>query len=172
MKNIAILLIICVSVIACKTNSEEKKEENTIAKVEYKSIGDDVKQENVLSKTEMIETYKNLKPGDTVDVKFKTKVNAVCQAKGCWMRMDLGEEEAMVKFKDYAFFMPLDLAGKDVIVDGKAYVAEVSVDEQRHYAEDGGSTPEEVAAITEPKRTLSFMSSGVLVPVEEGNMEE
>ena len=44
------------------------------------------------------------------------------------------------------------------------FVAEVSVDEQRHYAEDAGKTQEEVLQITQPKRTLSFESSGVLVP--------
>ncbi|GEQ85762.1 hypothetical protein ULMS_12700 [Patiriisocius marinistellae] len=165
MKNIALLLL-CLGMIACKTTTEDKKQDNIAVETQYISIGDSVKEENILSKNEMIDTYKKLKPGDTIDLKFKTKVNEVCQAKGCWMRMDLGEEEVMVKFKDYAFFMPLDLAGKEVIVDGKAFVAEVSVEEQRHYAEDGGSTPEEIALITEPKRTLSFMSSGVLIPAE------
>jgi hypothetical protein len=83
------------------------------------------------------------------------------------MRVALGQDQAMVKFKDYGFFMPKDLAGQEVIMQGKAFVAEVSVDEQRHYAEDAGKTPEEVLAITEPKKTLSFESSGVLVPVVE-----
>ena len=112
-------------------------------------------------------SYQNLTPGDTLDVKFKAVVNSVCQSKGCWMRVALGQDQAMVKFKDYGFFMPKDLAGQEVIMQGKAFVAEVSVDEQRHYAEDAGKTPEEVLAITEPKKTLSFESSGVLVPVVE-----
>ena len=83
------------------------------------------------------------------------------------MRMDMGEEEAMVKFKDYGFFMPKDLAGSDVIVEGVAYVEEMSVEEQRHYAEDAGKTKDEIEAITEPKRTLSFISSGVLIPEKQ-----
>ena len=62
--------------------------------------------------------------------------------------------------------MPKNIADKDVIVNGKAYVTEVSVDEQRHYAEDAGKTEEEIAAITEPKRTLSFEADGVLL-IEE-----
>ena len=69
----------------------------------------------------------------------------------------------MVKFKDYGFFMPKDIAGKEVIINGKAYVEEVSVDEQRHYAEDAGKTKEEIAKITEPKRTFSFEADGVLI---------
>ena len=133
----------------------------------YTSIGDEIDSDNVLSKEEIIEKYKNLKPGDTVAVKFTSEVKEVCQNKGCWMKMDMGEQEAMVKFKDYGFFMPKDLAGEEVIVSGKAFVEEMSVDERRHYAEDAGKSPEEIAAITEPKRTLSFVSNGVLIPAEK-----
>jgi hypothetical protein len=81
--------------------------------------------------------------------------------------MDMGGEEAMVKFKDYGFFIPKDIAGQEVIVDGVAFIEEVSVEDQRHFAEDAGKTTEEIAAITEPKRTLSFTSSGVLIPEKQ-----
>ena len=102
--------------------------------------------------------------GDTLKTKMIAKVNSVCQAKGCWMRLDLEDgNEAMVKFKDYGFFMPKDIAGDYVIVNGKAFVEEVSVDEQRHYAEDAGKTANEIASITKPKRTFSFEADGVLI---------
>jgi hypothetical protein len=92
------------------------------------------------------------------------EVIEVCQAKGCWMTLKLENgEEAMVKFKDYGFFMPKDIAGKEVILNGKAFVNEVPVEEQRHYAEDAGKSKEEVAAITEPKKTYSFEADGVLI---------
>ena len=39
----------------------------------------------------------------------------------------------------------------------------MSVDDQRHYAEDAGKTEEEILAITLPKRTLSVTSNGVLL---------
>ena len=54
----------------------------------------------------------------------------------------------------------------EVIVNGKAYVTEVSVEEQRHYLEDAGKSAEEIAAITEPKKTYSFEADGVLL-IEE-----
>ena len=69
----------------------------------------------------------------------------------------------MVRFKDYGFFMPLDAAEKEVIVAGKAYVKETSVDELRHYAEDAGKTQEEIALITEPKKEFAFEANGVLM---------
>ena len=79
------------------------------------------------------------------------------------MKLDLGDDkEIMVKFKDYGFFMPLDAEG-DVVINGKAFVSEVSVDELRHYAEDAGKTKEEIAAIIAPKKTFSFEADGVLL---------
>jgi hypothetical protein len=79
------------------------------------------------------------------------------------MRLELSESEAMIKFKDYAFFMPKDIAGNNVIVSGKAFISEMSVDEQRHFAEDAGKSKEEIEAITEVKTTFSFEADGVLV---------
>ena len=60
--------------------------------------------------------------------------------------------------------MPMDISGQEVIVDGVAFIEEVSVEDQRHFAEDAGKSENQIASITEPKRTLSFTSSGVLIP--------
>ncbi|PKA82189.1 uncharacterized protein DUF4920 [Ulvibacter sp. MAR_2010_11] len=163
MKKLFIIAALTLLIAGC---NEDKKKENTMDAnaVAYQSFGDKISDEGVLSKAEIIEKYKGLQAGDTVTVKFTSEVKEVCQNKGCWMRMDMGEEEAMVKFKDYGFFMPKDIAGQSVIVEGVAFVEEVSVEEQRHYAEDAGKSKKEIEAITEPKRTLSFISSGVLLP--------
>jgi hypothetical protein len=169
MKNLLYVFAMVVLIVSC--NDSKKNEtaatEAIVQEISYQSFGEKIDDKGVLSISEIEEKYKNLKPGDSVGVKFKSEVKAVCQSKGCWMRMDMGAEEAMVKFKDYGFFMPKDIAGQEVIVDGVAFIEEVSVDEQRHYAEDAGKTPEEIAAITEPKRTLSFTSSGVLIPEKQ-----
>ncbi len=42
----------------------------------------------------------------------------VCQKKGCWMDLKDGENEITVRFKDYAFFMPKDGAGRNATVQG------------------------------------------------------
>ena len=73
------------------------------------------------------------------------------------------DETVMIRFKDYGFFIPLNSDGKEVIVEGKAFVRETSVDELKHYAEDLGKSKEEIAKITEPERTLSFEAIGVLM---------
>lgn len=173
MKNIAFIVFVSIAFIACKNTTEtNEKEETAKAVVEevtlnYQSFGELITDKEVLTQDEMIEKYQNLKIGDTIAVKFSSKVNSVCQSKGCWMRLDMGNNESFVKFKDYAFFMPKDIAGQDVIVDGKAFVEQTSVEDLKHFAKDDGKSQEEIDAITEPKLTLSFLSSGVLIPEKQ-----
>lgn len=103
---------------------------------------------------------------DSLAVKISGTVGEVCQKKGCWMMLvsdQPGVPEMRVTFKDYAFFMPKDLTGNRVILDGFAFISETSVDDLRHYAEDAGKSPEEIAAITEPQREVAFEAAGVLV---------
>ncbi len=108
-----------------------------------------------------------------LDVKVEGKVEAVCQAKGCWMNIvsekDFNQDPMMVKFKDYGFFMPKDIAGKKVIMQGQAFREETAVDELRHYAEDAGKSKEEIAAITQAKVELKFIADGVILLVEGGS---
>lgn len=169
MKKVLFILAIAGATIACKnekTEQEQPLEVQEIA-VNYQSIGDEISDKDVLTKVEMAEKFKNLNIGDTLNLKFTSEVKEVCQSKGCWMKLDMGEEEAMVRFKDYGFFMPKDITGQEIIVNGKAYIEEMSVDDQRHFAEDGGKSEEEIAAITEVKRTLAFEADGVLIPQVE-----
>src|SRR5688500_2602048 len=110
--------------------AEEKIEvvPNKEVKVEYASFGGKIVADNAITKEQMMNKYKNLKPGDTVAVKFKSKINDVCQKKGCWMAMELPNgQESFVKFKDYGFFVPLNAADSEAIVSGKAFISETSV---------------------------------------------
>lgn len=96
--------------------------------------------------------------------KISGKVTEVCQEKGCWMKVDKGNgETVMVKFKDYGFFMPKDIVGKTVVLEGEAKVKEVSVKQQKHYAEDAGKSKDEVKKIKEVKKEVQFVAAGVLV---------
>lgn len=133
-------------------------------KVDYASFGDKIAADKAITKEEMLRKYKSLKPGDTVTVKFKSKINEVCQKKGCWMSLELPSgESSFVKFKDYAFFVPLNAAGQEAIVNGKAFISETSVAQRKHYAKDGGASDEEIAKITQPEVEYKFMANGVLI---------
>lgn len=168
MRKLFVLILMATALVACK--SEVKQEDANIAAEEvtqaFRSFGAPVAVSEVMTPKALAEYTKTLKVGDTVPVKFSSKVNAVCQKKGCWMKVDLGDEESMIRFKDYAFFVPKDIAGQEAIIEGVAFIEEVSVETLKHYAEDDGKSPEEIAKITEPKQTLSIVSSGVLLPEE------
>lgn len=165
MKNLLLIISVISLLASCKGDNEKQEisADEVMQEISYTSFGVNTSESDALSSEEMGVLFGTLKPGDTVPVKFKSTVTEVCQKKGCWMKLDLGNAETMVTFKDYAFFMPKDLSGKEVVVNGKAFVSEMSVDDQRHFAEDGGKTPEEIAEITEPKKTLSFEAEGVLL---------
>lgn len=101
---------------------------------------------------------------DSAQVKLVGTADAVCQAKGCWLTMKTPEgQEMRVRFKDYAFFVPKDIAGKQVVINGWAHRETVPVEDLQHYAKDAGKSKQEVAAITQPEQQLTFEADGVLV---------
>lgn len=80
------------------------------------------------------------------------------------MNVALDEEKStFVKFKDYAFFVPINAKDKNVIVEGKAFVSVESVEDLKHYAKDAGKSQEAIDSIVAPKTTYSFMANGVLI---------
>ena len=100
---------------------------------------------------------------EDLPAKVQGTVTAACQMSGCWMKMDCGNGEQMrVTFRDYGFFVPKDLAGSQVVVEGSAMKKEVSVETLRHFAQDEGKSAEEIAAITEPEWELEFVADGVM----------
>jgi hypothetical protein len=112
----------------------------------------------------MLAKYQTLKTGDTLAVKFTTKINEICQNKGCWMTLDLGQDQqAFVKFKDYGFFVPMNAQNREVVVEGKAFIEETPVAELKHYAEDEGKSKEAIDSIKTPKKELKFLAHGVLI---------
>jgi len=101
---------------------------------------------------------------ETMETKVTGVVESVCQVKGCWMKVKMADGETMrVMFKDYAFFVPKDIAGKTVVFEGEAQKKLVPVEHLQHYALDAGKSKEEIARITEPKDELTFIADGVIV---------
>lgn len=159
MKKLLILLSVFILAISCN-----KKETKIAAKPVFASFGDKITEESALTKEVVLEKYKTLKPGDTIELKVASKINEICQNKGCWMTLDLGNEEtAFVKFKDYGFFVPLNAQNKEVIVNGKAFISVETVADLKHYAKDAGKSQAAIDSITKPEVTYSFMADGVLI---------
>lgn len=100
---------------------------------------------------------------DETPVKVTGKVVEVCKMEGCWLKMETVSGPMMIKMKDHAFLVPLDMNGKTIVVDGTATLKETSVEMLRHYAEDAGKSKEEIAAIKEPKKEIIVQAKGILV---------
>lgn len=159
-----VLLGLAMALFSCNKKQEDVKNEAVAEKINYAVFGDSITDAEALTSAEMMAKFKEMKEDDTLNVKFKSKINGVCQKKGCWMTMDLGEEkEAFVKFKDYAFFVPMNAENQDAVISGKAFVSVETVADQKHYAKDAGKSQAAIDSITEPKITYSFMADGVLI---------
>ena len=98
------------------------------------------------------------------NVSVKGKVTDVCEKKGCWLTVETeNNEKFFVKMKDYGFFVPTALIGKNVVLEGNAETKIISVDEQKHYAEDAKKSQQEIDAITKPQEEIRFVASGIKV---------
>ncbi|MCJ7468082.1 MAG: DUF4920 domain-containing protein [Maribacter sp.] len=135
--------------------------ESTIA---FQSYGEKIDAMGSISSGAMTQKFDEMTIADTIQTKFNARVIDVCQAKGCWMKLQLAHgKEVMVRFKNYAFFVPKNIAGKEVVVNGLAFVEDMSIEDQKHFAMDEGRTSNEIAQIIRPKRTYSFEADGVLL---------
>lgn len=99
------------------------------------------------------------------DAVIKTQVTEVCPKKGCWMKVQGAKpgEQIRVTFKDYGFFVPTELAGKEVALQGRYVKHTESVEEQKHLMQDAKRPQSEIDSITKPKETLRFVATGVKV---------
>lgn len=122
-------------------------------------FGDSITVDGAIDVSELPD---RMKGNAMAELKLAGTIQECCQKKGCWMKLDMGDGKTLrVGFKDYAFFVPLESAGSRVVMQGVATYDTTSVEALRHYAEDGGKTADEIAAITEPEIELVFEASGV-----------
>ncbi|MCP2027040.1 hypothetical protein L1276_002184 [Flavobacterium sp. HSC-32F16] len=105
---------------------------------------------------------KNVKKADGVAV--KGEVTNVCEKRGCWITLKTEDGSSFfVKMKDYSFFVPTALKGKNVVLEGNAEKKITSVDELKHYAKDAKKTKAEIDAINAPKEEIRFLANGIKV---------
>ncbi|RAR70044.1 DUF4920 domain-containing protein [Flavobacterium aciduliphilum] len=164
MKKIVYSVLVLALLVSCKKNEETKVNNSDSEKVSFVKFGDSISEDGAISAVELLEKYKTMKPTDTVEVKVHAKIVDVCQKKGCWMNLDLGNDKtAFVKFKDYGFFVPKNAGGSEAIVHGKAFVEIVSVNDLKEYAKDAGKSNAAIDSIIAPETNYSFMADGVLI---------
>ena len=169
MKSLVLFLMFGVLFVATSCDDEKKSNEETEKeeKISYATFGDTITPENAISSEELYEKYKSLNEGDTVDVKFAGTIEKVCQTKGCWMTIALPEDEVSnIRFKDYGFFMPLNAAESEAVVNGRAFISVTSIETLKERAIESEMSEDEIAAIDEPDIMYSFEADGVLIKEE------
>ncbi len=96
------------------------------------------------------------------EVVVEAPIQAACLVKGCWMMFDADGEPMRVKFKDYAFFVPKDSAGRTARVHARFEVKEMSAEQVKHYLEDEGKH-DEAALVTGPVQEFTLYATGVRI---------
>jgi hypothetical protein len=165
MKKIILSSALFIAVLSgCKQASETPVEDVVVIE-NVDAFGEEFEVTDIKTKDQMASLYASLNEGDTLAVQFESEIQATCKKKGCWMSLDLGnEDKAIVRFKDYGFFVPKEGAeGKSSIVNGKAFLAVTSVDQLKHDAKDGGQSQAAIDSIVQPKVVKMFLADGVLI---------
>jgi hypothetical protein len=89
------------------------------------------------------------------------RVAEVCRMKGCWMVLTDDRETVRITFKDYAFFVPRDLAGRTVVAEGILSRKTLTEEEARHLAAESGGPGAPAAG---PREEWALLASSVVVP--------
>ena len=160
MKYVFFIAVFAATLLSC---NQATVEPTSVSEDGTQFYGAEITPENALASNDFKGAF-DASEGDSIRTKVNGDVATVCKKKGCWMTMNIGgEDELFIKFKDYDYFVPLNCEGKNATIEGWAYKEEMSVEELQHYAFDEGKTEEEIAEITEPEVSYSFMADGVIL---------
>ena len=124
--------------------------------------GEKVTTDGAVALTDVVAKLAN--GAEPMETKIKAKIVEVCPNKGCWLKLELSNgETAMVKMKDYGFFLPVAAKGKTVVIDGEVKMKTTSVAELKHYAEDAKKSKAEIDAITKPEKEVRVTAKGIVI---------
>ena len=136
--------VLFIAVMSCSSPSEK-----------YSGHGESISSSDAISTADFLKKVSEQES----DFKVRGTIEEVCQMKGCWMTLR-NEQGANIRvtFKDYGFFVPKDISGSEVIIEGVANKEVISEDMAKHYAEDGGVEYDESM-----RQSITFVAHGVLV---------
>jgi hypothetical protein len=161
----SILLSVCFSTFSFSQEAVGKKSlpaGNAIKGDNYGAAISKVSESKAISVEKLENELKNGKKSENVAV--KGLVTDVCEKRGCWLMIKTENGSSFfVKMKDYAFFVPTSLKGKNVVLEGNAEKKITSVDDLKHYAKDAKRSKAEIDAITSPKEEIRFIADGIKV---------
>ena len=94
-------------------------------------------------------------------VKVEASIEKVCQKKGCWFTLEAPDVDrpVRVRMKDYGFFVPRNVMGAKVVLEGTLHSRELPQEEAQHYADESGDPQKKVG----PQKVYEFTATGVEV---------
>ena len=72
-------------------------------------------------------------------VRLEGTIGAVCKNKGCWLTLHQGAQSVHVTFEGYSYFVPKDVMGKKVALEGKVLVKQPKPEEVEHLRKEGAT---------------------------------
>ena len=171
-KSFVLLTIISTFLISCSNNAKNKADEKefqktvqmpgkTDNKIATNNYGVDIKMEKVADVSRIPSVMEGT---DEKPMKVIGKIDKVCQMEGCWIDVDMGNGEILhVTFKDEAFVVPKDVAGKTVVMDGVVTKEILPVEFLKKKAKDEGKSQKEIDKITSPVIEYSYEAIGVQI---------
>ena len=145
MKNIILILLLIIT--SCTQSTD--------------NYGEIITKNNISNLPSVISELKN---SGQIETTLSGKIISTCPKKGCWMRVETGNDTLFIKFRDYGFFVPKSgVDGKKVVFKGTAFYDTVSVADRKHYAQDAGKSKDSAN-----KRTLQKLEH-VTQDLEESN---
>jgi len=157
-----ILIVLALFAVSCGQSPQKpSKGEAAAATSLTGNFGNEFPAGNTLPASQVATLFKD---SDTATATLSGDITSSCKHTGCWMDLDMGKGETIhVTFKDDAFTIPLDAAGKNAVAEGIAIRKLIPVETLKNYAREDGKSAEEVAAITEPVYAYEFIANGVLI---------
>lgn len=90
-------------------------------------------------------------------------VENVCSEKGCWLTMRVNNNQLLcVTFKDNAFYVPDNIVGKNIVIEGEAKSDSVFIADKKHSAHIHFNS-KELSRFANEKQHLSFEAKGLVV---------
>lgn len=132
--------------------------ENKTSVKKTKTFGGKISQTKALSLDEVMANFKKYE-GKTIVMEATPE--KVCEKKGCWMVLDDGKHKVRTLFKDYGFFVPKDIVGQKVRVQGIMAQKKVSAATRRHYMKDAGAKARDIKKIISSEMQYQFTADAV-----------
>ena len=157
-----LLPILVLFLISCEGSNQDKaktvKVNNPVIGTVY---GNEIDNANILPASALSE---KLNTADESSLSLEGNIDAVCQMTGCWMDVEMEPGKTVhVTFKDEAFTLPKDVAGKKVVFKGIAKKEITPVDLLKKQAADEGLAQEEIDAIKTDRIDYYFEADGVTI---------